>query len=115
MAPFIHFLIDFDGLGTARMLRDDNLGATFVENCDDRVAVERFIPEQRTEIYSFDQRLNANGFEALSWQQPWHIPCPAHLKRRRKDARKHQLCPNRGNARTHCSTFRSSSESGTVC
>src|ERR1039458_432451 len=36
--PFIHFLIDFEGLGTARMLRDDNLGATFVENRDDRVA-----------------------------------------------------------------------------
>src|ERR1019366_429907 len=69
MPPFIHFLIDFEGLGTARMLRDDNLGATLVENCDDRVAVERFIPEQRTEIYSLDQRLNANGFEALSWQQ----------------------------------------------
>src|SRR5450759_2606121 len=69
MPPFIHFLIDFEGLGTARMLRDDNLGATLVENCDDRVAVERFILEQRTEIYSLDQRLNANGFEALSWQQ----------------------------------------------
>lgn len=30
--PFIHFLIDFEGLGTARMLRDDNLGATFVSD-----------------------------------------------------------------------------------
>src|SRR5665811_217387 len=69
MPPFIHLLIYFEGLGTARMLRDDDLGTAFVEGCDDRVAVERLVPEQRTEIYSLDQRLNANGFEALTWQQ----------------------------------------------
>src|ERR1017187_2726240 len=61
--------MDFEGLRTARMLRDNNIGATLVQNCDDRVAVERFIPEQRTEIYSLNQMLNANVFEALSWQQ----------------------------------------------
>ena len=37
MPPFIHLLIYFEGLGTARMLRDDDLGTAFVEGCDDRV------------------------------------------------------------------------------
>jgi hypothetical protein len=50
MPPFIHLLVDFEGLGAARMLRNDNLGAAFVERCDNRVAVERLVPNQRTKI-----------------------------------------------------------------
>ena len=45
MPPFIHLLVDFEGLGTARMLRDDDLGTAFVEGCDDGVAVERLVPK----------------------------------------------------------------------
>jgi hypothetical protein len=51
------------------MLRDDNLGTAFVDGCNDRVAVECLVPEQRTKIYSLDERLNANSVKALSWQQ----------------------------------------------
>ena len=69
MPPFIHLLIYFEGLGTARMLRDDDLGTAFVEGCDDRVAVERLVPEQRTKIDPLNKRLDANSLEALSWQQ----------------------------------------------
>lgn len=45
MAPFVHLFIDFEGLGPARMLRNDNLGITFVESRDNRVAVERLVPK----------------------------------------------------------------------
>jgi hypothetical protein len=34
----------------ARVLRDDDLGTAFVERCDDKVAVECFVAEQRTKI-----------------------------------------------------------------
>ena len=69
MPPFIHLLVYFEGLGTARMLRDDDLGTAFVEVCDDGVAVERLVPEQRTKIDPLDERLDANSVKALSWQQ----------------------------------------------
>jgi len=69
MPPFIHLLVDFEGLGTARMLRNDDLGTTFVERCDNRVAVERLVPNQRTRIDPLNERLDANSVKALSWQQ----------------------------------------------
>jgi len=69
MPPFIHLLVDFEGLGTARMLRNDDLGTTFVERCDDRIAVERLVPEQRTKIDPLNERLDADSVKALSWQQ----------------------------------------------
>ena len=43
MPPFIHLLIYFEGLGTARMLRDDDLGTAFVEVGDDGIAVEGLV------------------------------------------------------------------------
>lgn len=69
MPPFIHLLVDFEGLGAARMLRNDNLGTAVVERCDNRVAVERLVPDQRTKIDPLNERLDANSVKALSWQQ----------------------------------------------
>jgi hypothetical protein len=45
MPPFITLLIDFEGLGSARMLRDDDLGSAFVEGSDDSIAIERLVPD----------------------------------------------------------------------
>jgi len=69
MPPFVHLLVDFEGLGTARMLRDDDLGTAFVESFDDGVAVERLVAKQRTKIDPLDERLDANSVKTLPWQQ----------------------------------------------
>jgi hypothetical protein len=41
MSPFVHLLVDGQGLCAARMLGDDDLGAARVEFGDNGVAVER--------------------------------------------------------------------------
>jgi hypothetical protein len=41
MPPFVHLLIDGEGLCSTRMLGDDDLGAARVEIGDNGVAVER--------------------------------------------------------------------------
>lgn len=40
MTPFVYLAVEWQWLGAARMLGDDNLGAAFVELGDDGVAVE---------------------------------------------------------------------------
>jgi hypothetical protein len=40
MPPFVHLLVDGEGLCAARMLGDDDLGAARVEFCDNGVAVD---------------------------------------------------------------------------
>src|SRR5271156_488379 len=69
MPPFVHLLIDDEGLCTARMLGDDGFGAARVEFGDDRVAVERLVGDQRVECQSFDERWHAHRVEALSRQK----------------------------------------------
>src|SRR5271169_1150730 len=69
MPPFVHLLIDDEGLCTARMLGDDGFGAARVEFGDDSVAVERLVGDQRVECQSFDERWHAHRVEALSRQK----------------------------------------------
>jgi hypothetical protein len=45
MPPFVHFLVDGERAGAARMLGDDDLGAAFVEIGDDGVAIERLVSD----------------------------------------------------------------------
>jgi len=66
MPPFIHLLIDFEWLGAARMLRNDNLGTALVERCDNRVAVERLVPNQRAKTDPLNERLDANSVSMVS-------------------------------------------------
>ena len=47
MTPFVHLFINWKRKGAARMLGDNNLGATLVEVSDYSVAVERLVAEQR--------------------------------------------------------------------
>src|SRR6201988_3771022 len=69
MPPFVHLLVDGERLCAARMLGDDGLGAARVEICDDGVAVERLVGDQRVEGQSLDERRDAYRVEALSGQQ----------------------------------------------
>src|SRR5882724_2451716 len=69
MPPFVHLLIDGERLSTARMLRDDGLGAARVEVGDNGVAVERLVGDQRVEGQSLDERRHAHRVEALPRQK----------------------------------------------
>src|SRR5712671_8056673 len=69
MPPFVHLLIDGEGLGTARMLGDDGFGAARVEIGDNGVAVERLVGDQRVEGQSVDEWRHARRVEALSRQK----------------------------------------------
>ena len=50
MTPFVHFGVDRQVLGSAWMLRDDDLGSPFVEIGDDGVAVESFVGDQAPKL-----------------------------------------------------------------
>src|ERR1700731_5011383 len=69
MAPFVHLGVDLERGGTARMLRNHDLGATLVELGDDVGAVEGLVGEQCAEFDPLDQRRDADGIEALPRQQ----------------------------------------------
>src|SRR6267143_1135848 len=69
MPPFVHLLIDGEGLCSARMLGDDDLGAARVEFGDNGVAVERLVGDQRVEGQSLNERRHAHRVEALSRQK----------------------------------------------
>jgi hypothetical protein len=51
------------------MLRDDDLGATFIHFGDDRIAVEGFVGDQAPELDAVDQRSNAYSVVAVSAQE----------------------------------------------
>src|SRR3954462_15156851 len=69
MAPFVHFGVDLERGGTARMLRDHDLGAALVEVGNDLVAVESRVGDQGTEFDTLDQWRDPDSVEALSGQQ----------------------------------------------
>ena len=69
MAPFVHLDVELDGLGAARMLRNDDLRAAFVEVDDDVVAIESLVSEQSAELDAIDERGEANRVEAVTGHQ----------------------------------------------
>src|SRR5713101_3506659 len=69
MTPFIHLGIDLERGGAARMLRDHDLTAAFVEVGDDIVAVEGLVGDQRAELDALDERRDPHRVVALSRQQ----------------------------------------------
>src|ERR1700694_2879746 len=69
MPPFVHLLVDGKRLCAARMLGDDDLGAARVEICDDGVAVECLVGDQRVEGQSLDKWQHSHRVEALSRQK----------------------------------------------
>src|SRR5690606_11564966 len=60
MAPFVHLGVDWQRPGPARMLGDDDLGATLVKIGDDGVAVEGLVGDQRAERDAVDERRHAD-------------------------------------------------------
>src|SRR5215475_5738566 len=69
MPPLVHLLVDGERPCPARMLGDDGLGAARVKLCDDGVAVERLVGDQRVEGQSLDERRHAHRVEALPRQK----------------------------------------------
>jgi hypothetical protein len=69
MPPFVHFLVDGERLCAARMLGDNDFGAARVEFCDNGVAIERLVGDQRVEGQSLDEWRHAHRIEALSRQK----------------------------------------------
>src|SRR5439155_13779386 len=69
MTPFVHLGVDLERDGTARMLRDHDLGAALVEVGDDIVAVEGLVSDQGAELDALDQRRDSHRVVALARQQ----------------------------------------------
>lgn len=69
MTPFVHFGIERNRLGSARMLGDDNLGAALVEIGNDAIAVEGLVGDQSAEGEAVDERFDADRIETLARQQ----------------------------------------------
>ena len=69
VTPFVHLAVDVERDRAARMLGDDDLGAALVQVRDNVIAVERRVPNQRTEWNPIDERRNADCVEALPWQE----------------------------------------------
>ena len=69
MTPFVHFGIERNRLGSARMLGDDDLGATLVEIGNDAVAVEGLVGDQSAEGEALEKRFDTDRIETLAWQQ----------------------------------------------
>lgn len=66
MTPFIHFGVERQRLGAARMLGDDDLCAALVEIGNDAVAVEGFVGDQRAEIEPRDERRHADRIKPVA-------------------------------------------------
>lgn len=69
MAPFVHFCIERQRLGATWMLRDDDLGAALIEVCNDDIAVEGLVGDQRVKREAIDQRRHAHAVEAMTGQE----------------------------------------------
>lgn len=69
MTPFVHLRFARQWFGAARMLGDDNPGATIVEVGDDGVAVEGLVGDQRAESDAVDERRHADGIVAMAGHQ----------------------------------------------
>jgi hypothetical protein len=69
MTSLVNLGVNFQGLGAAWMLRDDDLGPALVQICNDRIAVEGFVGDQATKLDPFDQWRHADGVEAMPGQQ----------------------------------------------
>ena len=64
MAPFVEVAIAWSRLGSARMLRDDDFGAAFVEIGDDGITVESLVGDHAAESDAVEQGRNADRIEA---------------------------------------------------
>ena len=69
MAPFVHFGIERQRLGAARMLGDDDLCAALVEVSNDGVAIEGLVGDQCAEIDPIDEWRDADRIEPVAGQQ----------------------------------------------
>src|SRR4051794_25794927 len=69
MAPFVHFGVDLERDGAARMLCDHDLSAALVKIGDNIIAVEGHIGDQGAKFDALDQRRDPDRIEALSGQQ----------------------------------------------
>src|SRR3954454_24292025 len=69
MAPFVHFGVDLERDGAARMLCDHDLSAALVKIGDNIIAVEGRVGDQGAEFDALDQRRDPDGVEALSGKQ----------------------------------------------
>src|SRR6185503_17790045 len=55
VAPFVNVLVDIERLGAPLMLRDYDLGLTFVHVFDDPVGIESLVGDQAAEFDVLDQ------------------------------------------------------------
>src|SRR6185312_7923818 len=69
MTPFVNLGIERNGLCSARMLGDDDLGAALVQLGNDAVAVEGLVGDQSVEEEAVDKRFDTDRIEALARQQ----------------------------------------------
>jgi hypothetical protein len=63
--PFVDFLIERDGFGPSRVLRDDDPGTTFVQLSDDPVGIEGLVGDQIVELKPINERGDANRVVSL--------------------------------------------------
>ena len=69
MAPFVDLGIYFEWLAAAWMLRDDDLGGSFIHVFDDPVGIEGLVRDQAAEFGALDQGGHAYRVMALAWQE----------------------------------------------
>ena len=69
VSPLVNFGVDLQGLQTLRHLGDDDLGASFVQLGNDRVAVEGLVGDETAELHVSDQRRDADCIVALAGQK----------------------------------------------
>ena len=76
VAPFVNVLVDIERLGAPLMLRDYDLGLTFVHVSDDPVGIESLVGDQAAEFDVLDQGRDADGVKAVAGQQdePHQVP-----------------------------------------
>ncbi|WP_395663540.1 hypothetical protein [Aestuariivirga sp.] len=69
MTAFVEFLVDCQGQAALWPLRDDDLGASGVQYCDDPVGIEGLAGNQALELNASNPRRDAAGAIALAGQQ----------------------------------------------
>ncbi len=66
MTPFVGFVVDFQLQCPGRVLGNDDPGASFVEFCDQSVAVECLVCDQSTEFDVVDQWRDLDAVIAIA-------------------------------------------------
>ena len=74
MTPFVDLGIERDRLGAARMLGDDDLGATLVQIGKDAVAVEGLVGNQSAETEAVDERGGADDYRTGGQAEGRSVP-----------------------------------------